>query len=93
MLQIYYVASNIATTDQTVHVYACGIHSNRFLSPKEAKNGSKKKWKHLYLKRDTFFLQENVCLTLLPKNAHGITQRPTLIPGQAIIFYRVSVVV
>ena len=23
------------------------------------------------------FLQENVCLTLLPKNAHGITQRPT----------------
>ena len=24
------------------------------------------------------FLQENVCLTLLPKNAHGITQRPTL---------------
>ena len=25
------------------------------------------------------FLQENVCLTLLPKNSHGITQRPTLI--------------
>ena len=24
------------------------------------------------------FLQENICLTLLPKNAHGITQRPTL---------------
>ena len=24
-------------------------------------------------------LQENICLTLLPKNAHGITQRPTLI--------------
>ena len=23
-------------------------------------------------------LQENICLTLLPKNAHGITQRPTL---------------
>ena len=25
------------------------------------------------------FLQQNVCLTLLPKNAHGITQRPTLL--------------
>ena len=24
-------------------------------------------------------LQENICLTLLPKNAHGITQRPTLL--------------
>ena len=24
-------------------------------------------------------LQENVSLTLLPKNAHGITQRPTLL--------------
>ena len=33
-----------------------------------------------FLKQDTFFLQENVCLTLLPKNSHGITQRPTLIP-------------
>ena len=34
MLLIYYIASNIATTDQTVHAYACGIHSTRFLSPK-----------------------------------------------------------
>ena len=25
-----------------------------------------------------WILQENVCLTLLPQNAHGITQRPTL---------------
>ena len=31
-----------------------------------------------FVKQNTFFLQENVCLTLLPKNAHGITQRPTL---------------
>ena len=31
-----------------------------------------------FLKQDTFFLQENVCLTLVPKNAHGITQGPTL---------------
>ena len=31
-----------------------------------------------FLKQNTFFLQENVCLTLLPKNAHGITQLPTL---------------
>ena len=30
-----------------------------------------------FLKQDTFFLQENVCLTLLPKDARGITQRPT----------------
>ena len=34
-----------------------------------------------FLKQDTYFYKYNVqvCLTLLPKNAHGITQRPTLI--------------
>ena len=31
-----------------------------------------------YLKQDNIFLQERLCLALLPKNAHGITQRPTL---------------
>ena len=25
-----------------------------------------------------YFATRNICLTLLPKNAHGITQRPTL---------------
>ena len=30
-------------------------------------------------------LQENICLTLLPKNSHGITQRPTLILNASIV--------
>ena len=29
-------------------------------------------------------LQGNICLTLLPKNAHGITQGPTLIVGYTV---------
>ena len=39
----------------------------------------KKNCKHLFSYRRYIFLQENVCLTLLPKNAHGITQGPTLL--------------
>ena len=35
--------------------------------------------KHLFSSTGYIFLQENVCFTLLPKNAHGITQWPTLI--------------
>ena len=37
-----------------------------------------KNWKHLFSETGYIFLQENVCLTLLPQNSHGITQRPTL---------------
>ena len=39
---------------------------------------SRKNCKHLFSYLVYIFLQENVCLTLLPKNSHGITQRPTL---------------
>ena len=39
---------------------------------------ARKNWKHLFSLTGYIFLQENVCLTLLPKNSHGITQRPTL---------------
>ena len=43
-----------------------------------------------FLKQDTFFLPENVCLTLLPKNAHGITQGPTIL-GQPQYYDELSV--
>ena len=67
-----------------------GNHTTPLSSLKLAENGyvtllrhcgikmSRKKCKHLFFLFSIYFLQENVCLTLLPKNAHGITQRPTL---------------
>ena len=66
-----------------------GIHNTPLSSLKLAKMGTslcdvtvtlkrQKNCKHLFSYTGYIFLQENVCLTLLPKNAHGITQRPTL---------------
>ena len=68
MLLIYYVTSNIATTDQTVHVhvYACGVHSTRFQAQNKPKMGTslcdvtmtlkqqEKNGNIFFLKRDTF---------------------------------------
>ena len=38
-----------------------------------------KNWKHLFSLTEYISLQKHICLTLLPKNSHGITQRPTLL--------------
>ena len=44
-----------------------------------ALKGQRKIVNIFFSKTGYIVLQENVCLTLLPKNSHGITQRPTLI--------------
>ena len=88
MLQNQHAPSKINTTDQTVHVYACWeIITLHFQALNKLKLGTSlcdvtkpnKNCKHLFSYTEYIFLQENVCLTLLPKNAHGITQQPTLI--------------
>ena len=66
-----------------------GIHNTQLSSLKYAKMGSllcdvtvtlKRQGKIesiLFSEAGYICLQANICLTLLPKNAHGITQRPT----------------
>ena len=86
MLQIQYIASNITKADQTVHV----CPSWNFQALNKLKMGTsfcgvtmtlkrqEKIGNIFFLKTGYIFLQENVCLTLLTKNSHGITQKPTL---------------
>ena len=51
---------------------------------------SRKNLKPIVSKTGCIFLEENVChcLTFLPKHAHRITQRPTLI---SLIFFEVGI--
>ena len=87
MLRNQHVASKINITVQTVHVYACWeFITHHFQALNKLKMGTslcdvtvtlKRQGKIVnifFLKQNAVFLQENVCLTLLPKNAHGITQ-------------------
>ena len=90
MLQIQHVASKITSTDRNSSCL-CLLEfiTLHFQDLNKLKMGTslfhvtvtlqrqRKIVNIFFLKQDTFltFLK---CLTLLPKNAHGITQRPTL---------------
>ena len=88
MLQNQQVVSNITTNDQTVHFMPAGI-ALHFQALNKLKMGTslcfvtvtlkcqEKNANIFFLNKDIFFYQKSMLDTFI-KNAHGITERPTL---------------
>ena len=103
MLRNQHVASKLNTSDQTVHVYTCWeFITVHFQALNTLKLGTslcdvtvtvkrqRKIVNIFFLKQNTFFYKKMYVLTLLPKIAHGITQRPTLYVYCIVIFKHIS---